>query len=301
MFNESGAEGPYGGLFSVQITIRETDTDTMGRGEIVTAGIDVGSISVESVIFHEKRGVLGYSIVLTGGDSKEAAEVSLENALCDSKIDALKIAYRISTGCGREIVTRVNERVTEITCLARGVNYLFPDCRTVVDIGGQDTKVIQVNESGKVLAFDMNDKCAAGTGRFLEVMARALNVDLDRIGERSLQFKNEIQISSICTVFAESEVISLVSEGRRVEDILHALHQTVADRTLSLLERIGGASGKVAMTGGVAKNIGVVKAIEAKLKVPLKIYHEPQIVNALGAALIACEKARARDSVLVIR
>jgi predicted CoA-substrate-specific enzyme activase len=138
----------------------------------------------------------------------------------------------------------------------------------------------------------MNDKCAAGTGRFLEVMARALNVELNQMGERSLRFKTAIQISSICTVFAESEVISLVSEGREVEDILNAIHQSIADRTVGLLERIGGVSETVGMTGGVAKNIGVVKAIESKLGVPLKIYDEPQIVGALGAALIALEKKK---------
>lgn len=261
---------------------------------MITAGIDIGSISVESVIFQENKGILGYSIVLTGGNSKEASEISLEKAVRYSNIHPSEITYTISTGCGREIVSKANERITEITCLAKGVNYLFSDCRTIIDIGGQDTKVIRIDGGGRVLAFDMNDKCAAGTGRFLEVMARGLNVELEKMGERSLRFKNEMQISSICTVFAESEVISLVSEGKEVEDILNALHQSIADRTISLLERIGGVMERVAMTGGVAKNIGVVKAVEGKLRVPLKIYHEPQIVSALGAALIAFEKGKVR-------
>jgi predicted CoA-substrate-specific enzyme activase len=273
---------------------------------MITAGIDIGSISVESLIFEEGKGILGYSIVLTGGNSREASEISLENALRHSNLAERDIDYIISTGCGREIVTRSKERVTEITCLARGVNYLFPDCRTVIDIGGQDTKVLQIDNAGRVLAFDMNDKCAAGTGRFLEVMARALNVELNKMGERSLQFQSELQISSICTVFAESEVISLVSEGKKVEDILNALHHSIADRTISLLERVGGLpapGGKgeayVAMTGGVAKNIGVVKAIETRLGLPLRVYQEPQIVSALGAALIAAEKGRSRKPIEV--
>jgi predicted CoA-substrate-specific enzyme activase len=271
---------------------------------MITAGVDIGSISVESVIVRDQKEMLGYSIVLTGGNSREASEISLESALRLSNLTRQEIDYLVSTGCGRERVPQSNERVTEITCLARGVHYLFPDCRTIIDIGGQDTKVIQVDRAGRVLVFDMNDKCAAGTGRFLEVMARALNVELGRMGERSLLFEKELQISSICTVFAESEVISLVSEGKKVEDILNALHHSIADRTVSLLERVGGLSapeglkeGRVAMTGGVAKNIGVVKAIEASLGVPLKIYDEPQIVSALGAALIASEKAGTRKPV----
>jgi predicted CoA-substrate-specific enzyme activase len=268
---------------------------------MITAGVDIGSISVESVILRDQKEILGYSIALTGGNSREASEVSLESALRLSNLTRQEIDYLISTGCGRENVPHSNECVTEITCLAKGVNFLFPDCRTIIDIGGQDTKVIQVDPAGRVLAFDMNDKCAAGTGRFLEVMARALNVELGKMGERSLQFEKELQISSICTVFAESEVVSLVSEGKKVEDILNALHHSIADRTVSLLERIGGGpvrpgekEGQVAMTGGVAKNVGVVKAIESRLGVQLKVYQEPQIVSALGAALIACGKGGMR-------
>ena len=155
-----------------------------------------------------------------------------------------------------------NRAVTEITCIAKGVNYLFPEARTIIDIGGQDTKVIRVDEKGRVTEFEMNDKCAAGTGRFIEVMAKALNVELDRIGEISLNHKKELTISSICTVFAESEVISLVSEGEELEDILYGIHKAIADRTMGLINRLGGVENEVVMAGGVAKNIGVVKALE---------------------------------------
>jgi len=256
---------------------------------MITGGTDIGSLSVESVIFEAERGVIGYSIVLTGPNSRKSSEVSLERALSSGDVRRTDLSYIVSTGCGREISGFAHESVTEITCLAKGVHYLFPDCRTIIDIGGQDTKVINIDERGRVTGFDMNDKCAAGTGRFLEVMAMALNVDLDEMGERSLHFKEEIEISSLCTVFAESEVVSLVSEGREVEDILHALNKAVADRTVSLLER-GRPGGRIAMTGGVAKNVGVVRVIEERLGQSMMVYHEPQIVGALGAALIALER-----------
>jgi predicted CoA-substrate-specific enzyme activase len=256
---------------------------------MITGGTDIGSLSVESVIFEEKRGMIGYSIVLTGGNGRKSSELSLEQALSAADRKQADLSYIVSTGCGREITGFANKSITEITCLAKGVHYLFPDCRTIIDIGGQDTKVINIDEEGKVSAFDMNDKCAAGTGRFLEVMATALDVALEEIGERSLHFKEEIEISSLCTVFAESEVVSLVSEGREVEDILHALNKAVADRTVSLLERVRPA-GKIAMTGGVAKNVGVVRAIGERLGQSMMVYHEPQIVGALGAALIAAEE-----------
>jgi predicted CoA-substrate-specific enzyme activase len=256
---------------------------------MITVGVDVGSLSVEAVVYEEAKGVMAYAIGLVGGNSREASHRALDEALSLARLERACIGHVIATGSGREILDFANENVTEITCIARGIHFLFPECRTIIDIGGQDTKVIRIDGRGHVISFDMNDKCAAGTGRFLEVMARALGVDLEEMGERSLTYQNEIEISSVCTVFAESEVISLVSEGKAVEDILYALHNAVADRTLSLLERVG-ADGEVAMTGGVAKNIGVVKALEAKMGLPLTIYSEPQIVGALGAAVIGTER-----------
>jgi predicted CoA-substrate-specific enzyme activase len=254
---------------------------------MIAAGIDIGSLSTEAIVFDNEKGILGYSIIPTGGSSKEASQVSLRQAMGTANITRGEIKQIVSTGCAREIAEFADRKITEITCIAKGVSHLFPECRTIIDIGGQDTKVIRVDEQGRVLEFDMNDKCAAGTGRFLEVMAKALMVALDEMGEQSILYRNDLQISSICTVFAESEVVSLVSEGRQVEDILHAIHNAVANRTLGLLERIGAVAPPVAMTGGVAKNIGVVKALEEKLGTPLVIYAEPQIVGSLGAALFA--------------
>jgi len=257
---------------------------------MITAGVDVGSLSVETVLYEKGRGIVSHSIGAVGGNSRKSAHRSFETALQNACTTRAEVARVVSTGSGREIFDLADENVTEITCIARGTHVLCPGCMTIVDIGGQDTKVIRINEAGHVMSFDMNDKCAAGTGRFLEVMARALDVDLEEMGERSLAYQNDFEISSVCTVFAESEVISLVSEGQAVDDILHAVHNAVADRTLSLLERIG-LEGDVAMTGGVAKNVGVVRALENKIGSPLTIHSEPQIVGALGAALIAAGRS----------
>ncbi|MCS7280375.1 MAG: acyl-CoA dehydratase activase [Desulfobacterota bacterium] len=258
---------------------------------MLVAGLDIGSITTEALLFEKEKGIVNYTIMQTGADSKKTAEEALEKVLAYPKKSMEDLSYIIATGCGRKRATFANDTVTEITCIARGANYLFPDAKTVIDIGGQDTKVIRIDNKGRVVEFEMNDKCAAGTGRFLEVMAHALNVDIDKIGGISLKHKKEISISSICTVFAESEVISLLSEGEELEDILYGIHKAIADRTLGLINRLGGIEKEVVMTGGVAKNIGVVKALESALGVEIKVYFEPQIVGALGAALIALERA----------
>jgi (R)-2-hydroxyacyl-CoA dehydratese activating ATPase len=258
---------------------------------MLVAGIDIGSITTEALLFDKDKGIVGYTILQTGADSKKTAEIALEKVLSYPGKNASDISYTISTGCGRKRATFAKEAITEITCIAKGVNFLFPEARTIIDIGGQDTKVIRVDEKGRVLEFEMNDKCAAGTGRFIEVMAKALNVELDKIGDISLQHKKELTISSICTVFAESEVISLVSEGEELEDILYGIHKAIADRTMGLINRLGGVTSEVIMAGGVAKNIGVVKALEKVLGAPIKIHVEPQIIGALGAAILSLEKA----------
>jgi predicted CoA-substrate-specific enzyme activase len=258
---------------------------------MLVAGIDIGSITTEALLFSKDKGIIGYNIVQTGADSKKSAETALETVLAYPAKQPSDISYIVSTGCGRKRAAFAQQSVTEITCIAKGVNYLFPDARTIIDIGGQDTKVIRIDKKGHVVEFEMNDKCAAGTGRFIEVMAKALDVDLDKIGDISLHHKKDVAISSICTVFAESEVISLVSEGEVIEDIVYGIHRAIADRTMGLINRLGGVEEEVIMTGGVAKNIGVVKALENILGTQLKIHVEPQIVGALGAAILALEKA----------
>jgi predicted CoA-substrate-specific enzyme activase len=257
---------------------------------MLVAGIDIGSITTEALLFDKEKGIVGYTIMQTGADSKKTSEMALEKVLAYPGKNVSDISYTISTGCGRKRAAFAKESITEITCIAKGVNHLFPNARTIIDIGGQDTKVIRVNDKGRVIEFEMNDKCAAGTGRFIEVMAKALNVELDKIGEISLQHKKELTISSICTVFAESEVISLVSEGEDLDDILYGIHKAIADRTMGLINRLGGVESEVIMAGGVAKNIGVVKALEKIVGFPIKIHVEPQIIGALGAAILALEK-----------
>jgi predicted CoA-substrate-specific enzyme activase len=258
---------------------------------MLVAGIDIGSITTEALLLDNEKGVVEYTILQTGADSRKTAERALQQVLASQGKQTSDVSYAVATGCGRKRASFAQQTVTEITCLAKGVNYLFPDARTIVDIGGQDTKVIRVDEKGRVVEFEMNDKCAAGTGRFIEVMAKALNADLENVGEISLNFKKELTISSICTVFAESEVISLVSEGEELEDILYGIHKAIADRTLGLISRLGGIEPQVVMAGGVAKNIGVVKALEKALNTPITIHKEPQIIGALGAAILSLEKA----------
>ena len=256
---------------------------------MITAGIDVGSLSIKAVLLVNNEKVLGYSILSTKPGIKELAQVAFNQALESAHLSKGDIDYIVSTGYGRRLVSFSNSEVTEITCHGRGSYWLCPEVRTIIDIGGQDSKAIKVDSRGFIANFVMNDKCAAGTGRFLEVMAHALEVKLEDMGKISLQAEKSLDVSSTCTVFAESEVISLIAEGYSKENIIAGLHLAVAKRTVGLVERVGIAE-KVAMTGGVAKNIAVVKAIESLLGVTLFIPEEPQIVGALGAALVAADK-----------
>lgn len=250
-------------------------------------GIDIGSTSGEAVILNG-NGILASSIVDTGYNSRRAAELALEKALADSGLARAQIGPIVATGYGRIAIEFADRQVTEISCYAKGMAHLFPDVRTVVDIGGQDSKVIAVGKNGKAIDFAMNDKCAAGTGRFLEVTARALQLDLADLGKISAQATRDVPISSICTVFAESEVITLVAEGAERADIVAGLHRAIAKRVGAMVKRIG-PNPVIAFAGGVAKNSGVKRALEEALNVTLVIPPEPQIVGALGAALIARE------------
>jgi len=256
---------------------------------VVYAGIDVGSLSAEAVLLRNGT-ILAYSILPTGANSRGAAERALDEALEKAGIRQDDIAATVATGYGRINVPFAARQVTEISCHARGVTHLFPDARTVIDIGGQDSKAIRVAPGGKVLDFAMNDKCAAGTGRFLEVMARALEVELAELGNLALEARKAAAISSMCTVFAESEVVSLIAQGVPRDEIARGLCNAVAERIANLVHRVG-LEPQVVMTGGVAKNAGVVRAIEEKLGERLVIPPEPQITGALGAALLAEETA----------
>ncbi len=251
-------------------------------------GIDVGSVSAEALILKDGK-ILAYSILETGANSRKAAERALEEALKKAGISRAEVGPIVATGYGRISVDFASRQVTEISCYARGINFLYPEVRMVIDIGGQDSKAILVGKNGRVLDFVMNDKCAAGTGRFLEVMAKAMEVNVKELGEISLRSRNPAEISSTCTVFAESEVVSLIAKGVPVEDIAAGIHKAIARRVGAMAKRIGVVP-PVAFAGGVAKNLGVVKALEEELGVKLIVPEEPQIIGALGAALLATEE-----------
>ena len=218
-----------------------------------------------------------------------SAEKSLDLAVEKAGIQKEEIVRIVTTGYGRAYIDSGDDSVTEITCHAKGAHYLNPNVRTVIDIGGQDIKAISIDENGAVKNFLMNDKCAAGTGRFLEMMARTLEVDIEDLGVLSLKSTENIEISSMCSVFAESEVISLIAQNKETSDIAHGIHMAIAAKAISLMRRVGLEPGYM-MTGGVAKNPGVVKVLEEQLKAPLYISGEPEIVGALGAALYGLER-----------
>ena len=254
------------------------------------AGIDVGSLSTEAVILDAQNELVGYSIIETGANSTDAAEEALDKALVDANLSQGQIRSSVATGYGRISVPLADKKVTEISCHGMGAYHLFPDTGTVIDIGGQDSKVIRVGEGGKVLDFTMNDKCAAGTGRFLEVMASKLQVSLEEMGKLSLQAGGELRISSVCTVFAESEVVSLVAQNHPKEEIIRGLHRAIVNRLWSMIKTVG-VHGAVTMSGGVAKNRGVVALMEEKLGSAMHLHTEPQIIGALGAALMASKQS----------
>ncbi|MDD5038779.1 MAG: acyl-CoA dehydratase activase [Dehalococcoidales bacterium] len=251
--------------------------------------MDVGSSTSKAVILKESR-ILSYSIVSTGAESAGSAERAMAQALKSADCLSLKdIGWVIATGYGRIIVPFANETVTEISCHARGANWLFPSVRTVLDMGGQDCKAIRCDAQGKLLNFVMNDKCAAGTGRFLEVMSQVMEIPLEDIGPLSLQAKEEIRINSTCTVFGKSEVASLIRQGKDKRDILAGLHTVIVTRVYTLLRKVG-IQPALAITGGIAKNIGVVRRLEERVGLNALLPEEPQIVGALGAALFAQDK-----------
>lgn len=252
------------------------------------AGIDVGSLTADAVIIDGKGNIVGYEIIPTGNNSRSAGSVALKQALSKTKLKMEKLEGIFSTGYSRGRVLEANDSKTEIACHAKGALHILPTVRTIIDIGGQDSKAIRVGSGGRVINFSMNDKCAAGTGRFLEVMAVALNIPLDQMGEKAMAAKEELNISSICTVFAESEVVSLISQGKEPADIALAVSRAIARRTAGLARRIG-IEDDLIMTGGVAKNSAVVSLLAVEIGHSIKIPEEPQIIGALGAALFAME------------
>lgn len=252
-------------------------------------GIDIGAATTKALIMNEAEEIMSFSLTPTSYDRNQSGEDSLELALRKIRKSKEAITYIVSTGYGRRAFTFSNEVLPEIVCHAKGTKFLFPTARTIIDIGGQDSKVIELDEEGNVSKFEMNDKCAAGTGRFLEVLTeRILNCSIEELGPLSLKSQNPCTLSSVCTVFAETEIISYLSENRAKEDIAYGLNKAIAKRVVSM-----GTSGQISykepivFSGGVAKNIGVVKAIEEELRKKVISPKEPQITAALGAAIFA--------------
>lgn len=260
----------------------------MTSSQLITAGIDIGSLTTDAVILRGEE-MLSYAIVATLSSSEAAAESAYGAALHSAGLSRGDVSNVVATGYGRTSTDIASKAVTEITCHALGARRLFPQAKSVIDIGGQDSKVIRLSSDGRVEDFAMNDKCAAGTGRFLEVMARSLDAELGSLGTLSALSTSDIRISSTCTVFAESEVVALVANGMPKEDIIRGLHRSVAERIYGMVMRLR-AEPPFVMTGGVAKNSGVVAAIEERLRADLHLPAEPQIVGALGAAIVAARR-----------
>ena len=256
-------------------------------------GIDIGSLSCDTVIIDEKGDIVSTAVVPTGARNAEAIERSKSEALRAAGLTPDAVTSIVSTGYGRRRVEGRAAAVTEISCHAKGVHQLLPETRVLIDIGGQDSKAIVFDESGAVADFAMNDKCAAGTGRFLEAMARALEVDITELSNMDEGATGKLTLSSMCTVFAESEVVSLIADGAEVNEIVNGLNRAVATRVRSMVKRIAPdlTSRPVAMSGGVAYNHGVVRALSQLLGVEITIPEKPDTVGAYGAALMALQKA----------
>ena len=259
---------------------------------IYGAGVDVGSTQTKAIIMDAERRIVGRSLIDTGANVTRAAERSFEQAVQAAGIGRDEVTYVVGTGYGRYKVMFGDAQITEISCHARGACLIFPKTRTVIDMGGQDAKGIKIGEEGDVKDFVMNDKCAAGTGRFLANSAEALNMPLDDIGPLALKAKNPVRLSTVCAVFVESDIMSYLAQGKKVEDILGGVHSAIAARTIALVRRVG-LEPEITFTGGVSRNVGMVRALEEKLGMRVNVSPDSHYVGAIGAAIFALERAGA--------
>jgi predicted CoA-substrate-specific enzyme activase len=278
---------------------------------VLTMGIDIGSRSSKCVILDDGK-LLTYGSIETGPNIVKTAQAVVDAAvhrrtslwgeyrmpLPDTKVDHLKIedmACIVSTGYGRAIVPFAHKNITEISCHCRGAQWFVPGVSTVLDVGGQDSKGIRIGPNGEVADFAMNDKCAAGTGRFMEIVAEALQVPLAEIGPLSLQSTKLLPFSSTCAAFGRGAAVTMRKEGQSKEDILNGLHEAIAGRVMPLVKKVGIAD-KFVISGGIGRNVGLVKKIEARLDgLTVNLPQEPMIVGAVGAALIALDHAKKKD------
>jgi predicted CoA-substrate-specific enzyme activase len=261
---------------------------------VYAAGIDVGSTQTKAVLIDTARAIVARALIDTGANVKRAGQRVLDELIAGAAVSRDQIRFVVGTGYGRYKIEAGDAQVTEISCHARGAHLLFPSTRTVIDMGGQDTKAIRVGPEGDVVDFCMNDKCAAGTGRFLAGAAEVLGLSLDAIGEMSLKATRPVRMTSVCTVFVESDILSHLAQNKRIEDILAGVHEAIATRTMGLVRRVG-IEPQITFTGGVARNIGMVRALEAKLGTALNRSSESHYTGALGAALFALDRVLAEE------
>ncbi len=257
----------------------------------IAAGVDVGSTQTKAVIMSDNGGVkiLQRALVDTGANVQRAAERAFDDCCRNAGFHPSDVGFVVGTGYGRYKIGFGNAQMTEITCHAKGASFLCPGTRTVIDMGGQDSKAISVGANGEVLDFVMNDKCAAGTGRFLANSAEVMDIRLDKIGPLSLAARHPVKIATVCTVFVESDILSYLAQGKTAEDILGGVHIAIAKRTLSLARRLN-LEPEITMTGGVARNVGMVWALEQFIGRKLQVSEDAQFIGAVGAALFALEK-----------
>ena len=253
------------------------------------AGIDIGSRGTKAVILDESRRVCGTALVKTRPDFPGVAKEAMEQALAKAGGHIEDVKYVTTTGLGRYNIPFRDLQITDITCAARGAEFLFPNTACVLDVGGQSTRAIRLREGGKVKEFKSNDKCAAGSGGFLERAAHYLEINLDQLGPLSMGAEKPTMISSVCAVLAESEIINLVSEGQSVENIIRGIHNSLASRSKALLARVG-LEDEVTFVGGVARQNGMVKALKDTIGRQVNVSDEPDMVAALGAALLAHQR-----------
>lgn len=260
----------------------------------ITIGIDIGSLATKVVLLGASNGdlkILDSKVERSRHSFKQRSKEIVEELLSKHGHSMSDVASILGTGYGRHSIKDIfgQPPVTEITAHAKGINFFLPTVRTVIDMGGQDTKVIVLGKNGKVLDFQMNDKCAAGTGRFLEVMAKTLEIELSDMGSLDATSTKDVTISSTCTVFAESEVISLIASGESKPNIIHGIHRAISSRVNGMVRRMG-ITGDLAFCGGVAKNQGMVRSLEKEIGVKVHVPAEPQLTGALGSAIIAAER-----------
>ncbi len=278
-------DGPY----FVDLAVQDKDSIM----SIITLGVDIGSTASKSLILRDGEEIMATSVIGVGAGTSgpsRAIDAVLENA----GIRKEDIDYVVATGYGRNLLKEADSQISELSCHAKGAYFLFPDVRTIIDIGGQDSKALKIGDKGMLENFVMNDKCAAGTGRFLDVIVKVLEITLDELAQYDEKSNQEITISSTCTVFAESEVISQLASGTRIEDIIRGIHKSIASRVGSLAKRVG-IRDDVVMTGGVALNKGMVRALSENIGFDIQTSSYCQLNGALGAAVFAYQKFRQKE------